>query len=182
MRVPDAQKGYLKLQRFCNYSGIAQRITHISQVETDIKPLGLHSSWPSQGAVQYLAPTKKEANLAFNRFVETFSLKYPKAVKSLTDNKERLLTFYDYPAEHWLHLRSSNVIESVFATVRLRTYRTKGCGTTVATLSMVYKLLMSAQKRWKRLHGHLKVEDVMNGVKFKDGMEVSEKESVKIKG
>lgn len=129
----------------------------------------------------YLAPSKKEANIAFDRFIETFSLKYPKAVKSLTDNRDKLLTFYDYPAEHWLHIRSTNVIESVFATVRLRTYRTKGCGTTIATLSMVYKLLMSAQKRWKRLRGHLKVEDVMNGIRFKDGVEVNEEPVLKIK-
>lgn len=130
----------------------------------------------------YLAPSKKDANIAFDRFIETFSLKYPKAVKSLMDNRDKLLTFYDYPAEHWLHIRSTNVIESPFATVRLRTYRTKGCGTKIATLTMVYKLLMSAQKRWKRLHGHRRAEDVMNGVRFKDGVEVNEEPAIKIKG
>jgi putative transposase len=129
----------------------------------------------------YLAPSKKDANIAFDRFIETFSLKYPKAVKALTQNRDKLLTFYDYPAEHWLHIRSTNVIESPFATVRLRTNKTKGCGTKLATLTMVYKLLMSAQKRWWRLRGHLKVEDVMNSVQFKDGVEVSSEQEVKVK-
>lgn len=122
----------------------------------------------------YLAPSKKEANIAFDRFVEEFALKYPKATECLTKDRENLLAFYDYPAEHWTHLRSTNAIESTFATVRLRTHKTKGCGSRIATLTMVFKLILSAQKRWQRLRGHRKVEDVMNGVKFKDGMKVTE--------
>jgi putative transposase len=120
----------------------------------------------------YLAASKKDANIAFNKFVEEFGLKYPKAAECLTKDRENLLTFYDYPAEHWKHLRSTNAIESTFATVRLRTHKTKGCGSRIATLTMVFKLLLSAQKRWQRLRGYKKVEDVMNGVRFKDGVEV----------
>jgi len=122
----------------------------------------------------YLSPSKKEANIAFDRFVEEFALKYPKATECLTKDRDNLLAFYDYPAEHWPHLRSTNAIESTFATVRLRTHKTKGCGSRIATLTMVFKLILSAQKRWQRLRGYRKIEDVMNGVKFKDGVEIKE--------
>ncbi len=123
----------------------------------------------------YLAPSKKVANIAFDRFIEEFALKYPKAVACLTKDRGCLLSFYDYPAEHWPHLRSTNVIESTFATVRLRTRKTKGCGSRIATLTMVFKLILSAQRRWKRLRGYRKIKDVINGVCFKDGVEVAEK-------
>jgi putative transposase len=122
----------------------------------------------------YLAESKEEADTAFNRFVEDLALKYPSAVECLTKDREDLLAFYNYPAEHWPHLRSTNPIESTFATVRLRTYKTKGCGSRIATLTMVFKLLLSAQKRWQKLRGHRKIEDVMNGVKFKDGVKLKE--------
>jgi transposase-like protein len=128
----------------------------------------------------YLAPSKKEANIAFDRFIEEFALKYAKATECLSKDRDNLLSFYNYPAEHWLHLRSTNPIESTFATVRLRTHKTKGCGSRIATLTMVFKLLLSAEQRWQRLRGHKKVEDVMNGVQFKDGVELIEKELVAV--
>jgi putative transposase len=121
----------------------------------------------------YLAPSKREAERAWDYFVTMFSAKYPKAVASLTDQKDRLLTFYNYPAEHWHHIRTTNVIESTFATVRLRTVKTKGCGTRMATLTMVYKLIESASKRWMRLRGHKKMLDVLNDVKYEDGVKVA---------
>ena len=120
----------------------------------------------------YMAPTKKDANGAFDVFIEEFEAKYPKAVASLADNREDLMSFYDFPAEHWLHLRTTNPIESTFATVRLRTKKTKGCGSRAATLMMVFKLATCAEKRWKRLRGHQKIEAVLNNVPFKDGMMV----------
>ena len=122
----------------------------------------------------YLAPAKKDANIAFDRFVEEFYLKYPKATECLTKDRDDLLAFYDYPAEHWTHIRTTNPIESTFATVRLRTHKTKGCGSRIATLTMVFKLLLSAQGSWKKLRGYKKIIDVMNGVQFKDGIEVAE--------
>jgi putative transposase len=121
----------------------------------------------------YLAPSRHQAEQAWDYFVTTFGAKYPKAVASLTDQKERLLTFYDYPAEHWHHIRTTNVIESTFATVRLRTVKTKGCGTRMATLTMVYKLVESASKRWLRLRGHKKMMDVLNDVPYRDGIKVT---------
>ena len=120
----------------------------------------------------YLSPTKKEADIAFDVFTTEFELKYPKAVNSLTRNREDLLSFYDFPAEHWQSIRSSNVIESTFATVRLRTKRTKGCGSRIATLTMVFKLAESAQKRWRKLRGYKRLLEIWNGVQFEDGVAV----------
>jgi transposase-like protein len=122
----------------------------------------------------YLAPTRKEADIAFDIFIEEFEDKYPKAVDCLRNNRENLLSFYNYPAQQWIHLRSTNVIESTFSTVRLRTIKTKGCGSRIATLTMVFKLILSAQKRWSRLRGHIKIKQVWDGIKFKDGLMIKE--------
>lgn len=119
----------------------------------------------------YLAPTKMDANNAFDVFIEEFEAKYPRVVDCLRNHRERLLEFYNYPAEHWQSIRSTNVIESVFATVRLRTYRTKGCGSRIATLTMVFKLIRSAQKRWNKLRFANKVQQVWKGIIFEDGLE-----------
>lgn len=89
----------------------------------------------------------------------------------LEKDKERLFTFYDFPAEHWGHLRTTNPIESTFATVRLRTVRTKGCGSRSATLSMVFKLAQQAQKHWRKLNGHALLAKVLRAVRFEDGVE-----------
>ena len=118
----------------------------------------------------YLAPTKQDANVAFDIFIEEFDLKYPKAVESLRTNRQALMSFYDFPAEQWQHIRSTNVIESTFATVRLRTKRTKGCGSRIATLTMVFKLVESAEKRWKKLRGYRKISQLLEGVRFQDGI------------
>ncbi len=88
------------------------------------------------------------------------------------------MTFYDFPAENWIHLRTTNPVESVFSTVRLRTRRTKGCGTRNATLMMVFKLALSAQARWKQLRGVTRIAQVLEGVQFKDGQEVKKSEAV----
>ena len=118
----------------------------------------------------YLSPTQQDANVAFDVFIEEFDLKYPKAVESLRSNREELMSFYNFPAEQWQHIRSTNVIESTFATVRLRTKRTKGCGSRIATLTMVFKLTQSAEKRWRKLRGYKRISDLLDGVQFQDGM------------
>ena len=120
----------------------------------------------------YMSPTKEEAGIAFDEFIKEFELKYPKAVKSITNNRDRLLNFYDFPAEHWQSIRSTNVIESTFATVRLRTKKTKGCGSRMATLTMVFKLVESAQKRWRKLRGYKRLSEIWSGVQFENGIEV----------
>lgn len=118
----------------------------------------------------YLAATKEQALRAFDDFVAIYEAKYPAAVSCLLDSKEETLAFYDFPAEQWQHIRSTNPIESTFATVRLRTYKTKGCGTQKETLAMAFKLLMSAQNRWRRLRGYKKILLVMAGKKFENGV------------
>jgi putative transposase len=101
--------------------------------------------------------------------VRSYQAKYPKAVHCLTKDRDVLLTFYDFPAEHWMHLRTTNPIESTFATVRLRHRRTKGNGSRQACLAMVFRLCQSAEKRWRRLNGHDLIQHVIAGVKFTDG-------------
>jgi putative transposase len=118
----------------------------------------------------YLAPGRADADKAFDLFLRTFEAKYPKATECLAKDRTELLAFYDFPAEHWLHLRTTNVIESVFATVRLRTEKTKGSGTRVACLTMVFKLMQSASRRWRALNGSPLLADVLKGVVFVDGI------------
>ena len=122
----------------------------------------LHDIW--------MAETKADARKAFDLFIEAYQAKYPKAVECLKKDRDVLLTFYDFPAEHWQHLRTTNPIESTFATVRLRTHRTKGCGSRTATLTMVFKLTQSAEQHWRKLNGAVILEDVIRGVQFVDGL------------
>jgi len=130
------------------------------------------------------APTRADARLALERFREEFDAKYPKAVEKLDRDWAQLTAFFDFPAEHWRHLRTTNPIESSFATVKLRTRVTKGAGSKTAALAMAYKLLDAAQERWQRFNGHELVADVLNGVTFKDGVRVEnsnfEKETEKV--
>jgi len=121
----------------------------------------------------YMSPTKAEAIKAMNSFIEIYKAKYPKACECLLKDKEELFTFYDFPAEHWQHIRTTNPIESTFATVRHRTRQTKGCGSRLATLTMVFKLVESAQKHWRRLRGYQCLVKVINRTQFKDGEEVN---------
>ena len=118
----------------------------------------------------YLAPSRAEAEKSFDLFLRTYEAKYPKATECLDKDRAVLLAFYDFPAEHWMHIRTTNVIESVFATVRLRTEKTKGSGTRKACLTMVFKLMESASRRWRALNGSALLGDVIKGVVFVDGM------------
>ena len=118
----------------------------------------------------YQAESKAAAEKAFDLFVASFAAKYPKATECLAKDREVLLTFYDFPAEHWLHIRTTNPIESVFATVRLRTDKTKGTGTRDACLTMVYKLMESAGKNWRSLNGSDLLQEVIQGTVFVDGI------------
>lgn len=122
----------------------------------------LHEIW--------MAEDRATAESAFDLFVASYEAKYPRASECLAKDREEMLAFYDFPAEHWRHLRTSNPIESMFATVRQRTSKTKGSGSRSATLAMVYKLAMSAQDRWRRLNGHHHLGALIEGVQFKDGI------------
>src|SRR5690554_4889818 len=122
----------------------------------------------------YLAGTRETAYQAFDHCLERFQAKYPKAMNCLDKDREELLAFYDFPAEHWVHLRTTNPIESTFATVRLRTKKSRSCGSRDTTLAMVFKLMQSAEKRWKRIKGFKLLELVVNNVEFRDGEVVND--------
>jgi putative transposase len=126
----------------------------------------------------WMAETKKDALAAFDAFVETWGVKYEKAVECLTKDREAMLAFYDFPAEHWKHLRTTNVIESAFATVRHRTVRTKGCLSNKTARAMIYKLAEAAEKSWRRLDGHNLLPKLILGVKFADGIEIKSQTQV----
>ena len=128
----------------------------------------LHDIW--------MAATLEDANTAFDRFIGVYEVKYPKVVECLIKDRGSLLSFYHFPAQHWHHLRTSNPIESMFATIKLRTAKTRGCLSRKTGLAMVYKLAMVAESKWPRLRGSALVTDLMNGVKFKDGEPVIEKD------
>ena len=122
----------------------------------------------------YMSPTKEKGLQAFESFISLYEAKYPKACGCLRKDKERLFTFYDFPAMHWQHIRTTNPIESMFATLRHRSGQTKGCGSRQATLSLVFKLGISAEKHWRKLRGHELIEKIIQGIKFKNGEEVKE--------
>ena len=120
----------------------------------------------------WMAETKAAAEVAFDAFIESYQLKYEKAAECLNKDRDPLLTFYDFPAEHWKHLRTSNPVESTFATVRHRTIRSKGCLSNRTALAMVFKLVEAAQRSWRRLDGHNQLPKLILGVKFTNGLEV----------
>lgn len=118
----------------------------------------------------YLSPTKEKALEAYRRFLSEYEAKYPKATDCLRKDEDVLFTFYDFPAEHWMHIRTTNPIESAFATVRHRTRQTKGCGSRLATLMMVFKLAMQAERHWRKLNNAQLLAHVIRGVVFTDGV------------
>ena len=126
----------------------------------------LHDIWMSD--------SQRNAEKAFDLCIKKYEAKYPKAMRCLQKDRDNMLAFYDFPAEHWGHIRTTNPIESVFATVRLRTTRTKNCGSRKTTLAMAFQLMLTAQKRWQRLRGYQLLAEVINGVKFKDGIRVEQ--------
>jgi transposase-like protein len=136
----------------------------------DNLPKRLHAEAKDKLHAIWMAPTKADADKAFDLFLATYEAKYPKAATCLSKDRDVLLTFYDFPAEHWIHLRTTNPIESTFATVRLRHRRTKGNGSRLACLTMVFKLMQSAQKRWRLLNGSNLLPDVIQGTRFIDGI------------
>jgi putative transposase len=126
----------------------------------------LHEIWMSS--------TKANAQQAFSVFERSYQDKYPKAVECLVKDRASLMNFYDFPAAHWQHIRTSNPIESTFATIRLRTTRTKNCGSQLTTLAMIFKLAECASKGWRKLKGFAHLAEIIQGVQFKDGIQVQE--------
>lgn len=125
----------------------------------------LHEIW--------MSARREDATRAFDRFVQVYGAKWPRATACLEKDRAELLAFYDFPAEHWQHLRTSNPIESTFATVRLRTYRTKGPGSREAGLAMAFKLARKAEASWRKLNGSEKLQDLIDGIVFVDGERIA---------
>jgi putative transposase len=122
----------------------------------------------------YLAATRQDANVAFDRFLKTYEDKYPQVADCLAKDRETLLAFYDFPAAHWIHIRTTNPIESTFATVRLRTDKTRGCVSKESILSFVFKLVQNAEKTWLRIRGFKHIGEVIEGIQFRDGVRVGQ--------
>jgi putative transposase len=137
-------------------------------------PKSQHGKAKSALAEIWNAATRADAVIAFNRFVDTYAAKYPKAVGKLTKDRDALLAFYDFPAEHWQHVRTTNPIESTFATVRHRTSRTRNCLSRSTFLAMAFKLIEAAEQSWRRIRGVDKIEQLLKGIPFKDGTPVIE--------
>jgi len=123
----------------------------------------------------WMAEPQEEAYAAFDHTVKRFEAKYQKAMTCLVKDKAAMLAFYDFPAEHWLHIRTSNPIESTFSTVKLRTTKTRNCVSRESIFAMVFKLVQGAEKRWKHLHGFVLMADIIEGVEFKKGIKQVEK-------
>lgn len=136
----------------------------------DKMPRSVQSKAKTRIHDMYMADTKENALKAYSEFLALYDAKYPKACECLSKDKDDLFTFYDFPAEHWIHIRTTNPIESTFATVRLRTKRTKGCGSRSATLTMVYKLVEQAEKHWRKLNAHKLILKLIEGATFTDGV------------
>jgi transposase-like protein len=142
-------------------------------------PLSVQANMKKDLREVYMAPNRASAEVAIDMFVEKYGTKYDKAAACLVKDREALLAFYDFPAEHWEHLRTSNPIESVFATVRHRTVRTRGSLSSTTAKLMVFKLVMAASKTWRRLQGQNQLPKVIGGVRFQDGIEVIEASSTR---
>ena len=171
LAIGDGALGFWKALREVFPSTRPQRCW-VHKTANVLNKLPKHKQPTVKGDLQdiWMAETRDEANKAFDTCVAKYEAKYPKAIACLTKDRDELLAFYDFPAEHWQHLRTTNPIESMFATVRLRHRRTKGSGTRVACLAMVFKLAEAAAKKWRRLSGAELVRDVIDGVQFKDGV------------
>ncbi len=171
LAIGDGALGFWAAMRQVWHSTAEQRCrVHKTANVLNKMPKSVHAKAKSMLHNIWMADTRAAAEKALDLFVETFSAKYPKAVECLTKDRDGLLTFYDFPAAHWAHLRTTNPIESTFATVRLRTDKTKGCGSRTACLTMVFKLTQSAEKHWRALNGSALISDVIAGVQFVDGV------------
>lgn len=158
------RKVFLKIrEQRCWFHKSGNVLNHFPKSVQPRAKEALHEIW--------MAETREEAYKAFTCFGETYGVKYPRAWECLEKDKDELLAFYDFPAEHWKHLRTTNPIESTFATIRLRHRKTKGSGNRKASLVMMFKLAEAAAKRWRRLDGHQHITSLLQGKKFVNGIQ-----------
>jgi transposase-like protein len=175
LAMGDGALGFWKALRQVYGQSRGQRCwVHKTANVLDKRPKDLQPQAKQRLQAIWLAPDRQRAEMAFDLFIATYEAKYRKAAECLAQDREVLLTFYDFPAEHWGHIRTTNPVESTFATVRLRTDKTRGCLSRVTMLAMVFKLYQSAAKRWHRLRAAHYLTEVMNGTAFKDGIRVEQ--------
>jgi transposase-like protein len=173
LAIGDGALGFWKAVRQVWPSCKGQRCwVHKTANVLDKMPRGVQPRAKAALHAIHEAEGREAARRAFDLFVATCEAKYPKAAECLAKDRDSLLVFYEFPAEHWRHIRTTNPIESTFATVRLRHGRTKGSGGRAACLTMVFKLMEAASKRWRLLSGSGRLKEVIGGVKFVDGIEV----------
>jgi putative transposase len=175
LAIGDGALGFWKALRHVYGQTRVQRCwVHKTANVLDKLPKDLQAQAKQRLQAIWMAPTRQRAEIAFDLFIAAYEAKYPKAAECLAQDREALLAFYDFPAEHWGHVRTTNPIESTFATVRARTDKARGCLSRVTMLAMVFKLYQSAAKRWHRLRAAHYLPDVMQGRTFKDGLRVEQ--------
>lgn len=171
LAIGDGALGFWKaLTKVFGATRVQRCWVHKTKNVLNYLPKSVHGKAKQHLHQIYMAESREAAEKAFDTFIEMFQAKYPKATECLAKDRDALLAFYDFPAQHWQHIRTTNPIESTFATVRLRTDKTRNCVSRATILVMVYKLGLSAEKGWRRLRGFRKLADVINGVKFIDGI------------
>jgi len=171
LAIGDGALGFLTALRDVYPTTREQRCwVHKTANVTGAMPKSLREKAKADLQDIWMAETKKEATAAFDLFLETYGVKYERAVAKLVKERDELLAFYDFPAEHWKHIRTTNPIESVFATVRNRTRKTKGCLNRKTALAMVFRLMMSAKRKWRRISGPNRLPEVIKVVEFRDGI------------
>lgn len=169
--VGDGAMGFWKaFRKMCPESREQRCWMHKTGNILNKLPKSLQNKAKSQIHEIWMAETKEKAEKAFDHFINLYQAKYPKATECLAKDREVLLTFYEFPAEHWKHLRTTNPIESTFSTVKLRTRKVRGCFSRTTALTMAFKLMESAQKKWQRLNCYERLAEIIRGVKFKDGI------------
>jgi len=175
LAIGDGALGFWKALRQVYGQTRGQRCwVHKTANVLDKLPKALQPQAKQRLQAIWMAPDRQRAAIAFDLFIATYEAKYPKAAECLAQDREVLWAFYDFPAEHWGHIRTTNPIESTFATVRLRTNKTRGCLSRTTMLAMVFNLWQSAAKRWHRLRAAHYLPEVMNGMAFKDGIRVAQ--------
>jgi putative transposase len=172
LAIGDGALGFWKaLGKVYGHSRAQRCWVHKTANVLNTLPKSLQSQAKAKLHQIWMAPDQAEAERHFDEFIALYGAKYPKAAECLKKDREALLTFYDFPAEHWRHIRTTNPIESTFATVRLRTDKVRGCFSAQTVLTMAFRLCQCAEKRWIRLHHPKRLAQVIKGVKFVNGIE-----------
>ena len=170
LAIGDGALGFWKALRQVYGTSREQRCwVHKTANVLNKLPKGLQKKAKSHLQDIWMAESRQDAGVAFVFFLEAYGAKYDKAAACLAKDRDVLLTFYDFPAEHWKHIRTTNPVESTFATVRLRTHRTKGCLSRKTAFAMVFKLCQSASRKWRKLNGENHLAEIIRGVKFVNG-------------